>query len=137
MRLTLEKVVVSVTICSILLCAIAIAADSVVPEEATADYRTLLHKSQARRMGHVGARKTWLNLNRYYPGHRIPYQLLAEYVSECGHCQKYRLGLTDSIQPVHRSLQVDTRRQRIGMDALKITAAEIRTFTLLWLLQPS
>ena len=81
----------------------------------------LLLQVHGGRMGHNGARRTWLLLNKYFPGHRIPYRLVEDFVSSCAICQKCRLGLTDAIQPVVRHLKPPGRRSAIGADTLTVT----------------
>ena len=45
------------------------------------------------RMLHHGARKTWQLLNEKFPGHRIPFRVVKEFVKACPRCQKDRLLL--------------------------------------------
>jgi hypothetical protein len=49
------------------------------------------------RMPHAGARRTYLGLCKYYPGHSIPYRYVADFVATCPVCQKDRLGMADSL----------------------------------------
>lgn len=72
-------------------------------------------------MGHHGARKTWHLLNEHFPGHRLPYRVVADYVSSCAICQKDRLGMVDTIEPIVRHLKPDNRRSMVGVDTLKVT----------------
>jgi hypothetical protein len=73
------------------------------------------------RMGHHGARRTWRFLCELFPGHGMPYRLIEDMVSSCAICQKDRLGMTDSLQPIHRSLQPPYRRKMVGVDTLTVT----------------
>ena len=73
------------------------------------------------RMGHFGTRKTWKLLNELYPGHKIPYRKVDDFVSTCAICQKDRLGMTDSITPLVRVLKPEHKRSIVGIDTLTIT----------------
>lgn len=84
----------------------------------------LLSQVHGGRMGHHGARKTWKSLNEFFPGHRIPYRLVEEFVSSCAICQKDRLGMTDAIQPVYRTLQSGQKRRMVGVDTLTVTPTD-------------
>jgi len=72
-------------------------------------------------MGHHGSRRTWNQLNELYPGHRIPYLTVVEFVSSCAVCQKDRLGMSDALQPLYRTLKTDHKRKMVGMDTLTVT----------------
>ena len=54
---------------------------------------------------HHGTRRIWAYLNKYYPGHRIPYDAVQEFVQTCPICQKNRLALTaqNTLEPIIRS----------------------------------
>eukprot|EP01040_Poterioochromonas_malhamensis_P012520 gene12520-biopygen2685 len=78
-------------------------AEPTTPEE-------LLRRVHGGRMGHYGARRTWKLLGTFFPGHHIPYHVVEEFVATCPICQKSRLGMTDSIQPVVRHLKPEGRR---------------------------
>jgi hypothetical protein len=73
------------------------------------------------RNGHLGARLTYLTLNKVFPGHMIPYAVVREYVATCPICQKFRLGLTDNIVPIVRHLKPEHQRAVVGVDTLTIT----------------
>jgi hypothetical protein len=73
------------------------------------------------RMPHVGARRTYLELCKYYPGHSIPYRYVAEFVATCPICQKDRLGMSDSLKPVVRHLKPTHLRSTVGIDNLTIS----------------
>jgi hypothetical protein len=91
------------------------------PQEAI-DPDVLLSKVHGGRMGHHGARATWVELNRLYAGrHRIPYRVVQEFVAKCPVCQKDRLGMVDTLEPIILHLKPDHRRSKIGFDTLVIT----------------
>jgi hypothetical protein len=73
---------------------------------------------------HRGARLTYARLNANFPGHQIPYTFVADYVSECGICQKYRLGMTDTILPIIRHLKPPHERSCYYCDILTVTPAD-------------
>jgi hypothetical protein len=81
----------------------------------------LLDKVHGGRMGHHGARKTWTSLNELFPGHRIPFRVVQDYVSSCAVCQKDRLGLSDALQPAYRTLLNADKRRTVGVDTLTIS----------------
>ena len=85
---------------------------------------SILHQVHGGRMGHFGARKTWLLLNEFFSGHQIPYRFVEEFVASCPVCQKTRLGMTGSITPLVRHLKPDHRRSIVGVDTLTITPAD-------------
>ena len=76
------------------------------------------------RMLHYGARKTWLKLNEHFPGHKIPFRIIQEYVNACPRCQKDRLDMTQDIKPVTRTVLPEHHRTRLGIDSLAITPAD-------------
>ena len=75
-------------------------------------------------MGHNGARRTFLLLNKHFEGHRIPYAVVADFVASCTVCQKDRRGMTDSITPTVRHLKPAHARSRMGMDLLTVTPTD-------------
>ena len=84
----------------------------------------LLHKVHGGRNLHYGARRTWLLLNKQYPGHRIPYRYVQDFISSCAVCQKDRLGMTDGLEPVVRHIKPPHQRSRVGVDRLTVTPAD-------------
>jgi hypothetical protein len=54
---------------------------------------------------HWGIRRTWILLNKYFLGHRIPYQMVSDFVKECPTCQKNRLEMTEGINPLIKHLK--------------------------------
>ena len=67
---------------------------------------------------HCGYRETRANLNKFFPGHRIPYRLVIDAVSACPVCQKARRGMLemDTHQPQVKNLKPPHRRSRVGVD---------------------
>jgi hypothetical protein len=84
-------------------------------------YEQALSQIHGGRMGHLGTRGTWLALNKYFPGHRVPYKIVADFVATCNICQKLRLQMNDSIKPVVRHIKPLNRRAVIGVDTLTVT----------------
>jgi len=70
---------------------------------------------------HWGARRTWLALNKRFPGHRIPYRWIEEKVAECSVCQLYRRGFENYIEEIVTHLKPPHSRSRVGFDGLTIT----------------
>ena len=73
---------------------------------------------------HMGARRTWLEMNRVFPGHKVKYRKLAEMIMECPVCQKDRNEQTDKIEPSVRHIKPPHWRARVGVDNLKVTPAD-------------
>lgn len=73
------------------------------------------------KVGHMGERQTWTRLNNEFPGHGIPFQRVAEFVSACPCCNKTRLGMHGLLTPVIRTLKPPDKRTAIGIDAVEIT----------------
>ena len=84
----------------------------------------IISKVHGGRSAHHGIRRTWLQLNQHFPGHRIPLKTVAEFVERCPICQKNRLGMTDALEPIYRTLKPEHRRKRVGVDVLTITPAD-------------
>lgn len=84
----------------------------------------ILSRVHGKRMGHNGARRTWLLLNEHCPGHRIPYHFVEDFVSRCAVCQKDRLGMTNTLQPLYRTLKTVDKRKMVGVDTLTVTPAD-------------
>ena len=81
----------------------------------------MFHEVHGKTKMHFGARRTWIALNRRFPGHKIPYLWIADHVAACPICQKDRLLMSDYIEPVIRHLKPTHRRQRVGVDNLTVT----------------
>ena len=92
-----------------------------VVERAPVTPEELLRKVHGGRNLHYGARRTWLLLNKQFPGHRIPYRFVQDFISTCAVCQKDRLGMTDGLQPVVRHIKPPHQRSRVGVDRLTVT----------------
>lgn len=93
--------------------------ESLMKENLTVE--SILKQVHGGRMGHHGRRKTWLLLNDYFPGHKIPYSVVDEFVGSCAICQKDRLGMTDNIQGIIRHLKPSHIRSAVGVDTLTVT----------------
>jgi hypothetical protein len=94
------------------------------PSPLPAPPQSLLSQVHGGRMGHFGARKTWLLLNEHFPGHSIPYSFVADFVASCAVCQKDRLGMTATLVPFVRHLKPPERRSMVGVDTLTVTPAD-------------
>ena len=80
----------------------------------------MLSEVHGSRSGHHGIRRTWNLLNKYFPGHRVPYAVVAEFIWNCGICQKFRLGMNDRLDGIVRHLKVENSRSAVGVDALSL-----------------
>jgi hypothetical protein len=95
------------------------------------DPREVLSRVHGGRNGHLGARATYLKLNAEFPGHKIPYAVVAEYVATCGICQKDRLGMVDCIEPIVRHLKPAAIHSCVGIDTLTVTPPDKDGYTYL------
>jgi len=86
--------------------------------------QNLIAQVHGGRMGHHGARRTWNALNDLFPGHRIAYRLVEDFVSSCAVCQKDRLGMFDVLTPVYRTLMSPNKRRTVGVDTLTVTPTD-------------
>jgi hypothetical protein len=104
--------------------------DTDIADDVTVDLPTPVNVDDALksvhegRFLHPGVRRTWLNLNRLYPGHKVPYKVVADFVSSCAICQKTRLTMSDSLQPLVRHLKPPHPRTIIGVDTLTVTPTD-------------
>jgi phospholipid-translocating ATPase len=80
----------------------------------------MLKSCHGARAGHFGVRNTWKLLNKYFPGHGISHQQVCDFVSECGVCQKVRLGMQDALLPMVRHLKNEAPRKVVGADFLSL-----------------
>ena len=76
------------------------------------------------RMGHMGARRTWLALNKHFPGHGLSFSVVEDFVMSCPVCQKDRLRMANSIPPMYRTVKQEHMRRAIGVDNLDITPVD-------------
>ena len=75
-------------------------------------------------VGHMGVRKTFARINAKYPGHGIPYVVIAELVAKCMSCQKFHTDLNtklDLMIPEIKSLLKEDIRASIGLDVEEIS----------------
>lgn len=86
----------------------------------------LIRKVHGGRSGHHGARRTWHLLNEYFPGHRVRYIDIAEFVENCPVCQKSRIlgSEMDKLQPVIRHLKVPHAHHTFAIDVLSVTPVD-------------
>ena len=92
--------------------------ESAEEERTPADAFAEVHNA---RMGHTGARRTYALLNQHFPGHRIPFRVVQEYVNSCGICQKWRLGHQDTLKPLVRVIKPEHFRTALGADTLTVS----------------
>ena len=72
---------------------------------------------------HCSARVTRHNLKELFPGHRIHYNLVRDYVEECPVCQKNSRGMapTDVLRPVIYNLKPSHHRSVVGVDTFLVS----------------
>ena len=72
---------------------------------------------------HCSARVTRHNLNELYPGHRIHYNLVRNFVEECAICQKNTRGMApaDVLRPVIYNLKPPHHRSVVGVDTFLVS----------------
>lgn len=103
------------------------AAETVIAANASDEYRTpkeLFDAVHGGRMSHFGARRTWIALCKYFPGHGVPFRVIEEMVADCAVCQKDRLGMATSLKPIYRTLKSENKRKQVGVDGLRVTPAD-------------
>ena len=77
----------------------------------------------ARSMHH-GARRTYRRIKQFFPGSKIPFRAVQEFVANCPRCQANPERWTADINPIVRTLVPKDFRTRIGIDTLKISPAD-------------
>jgi hypothetical protein len=87
-----------------------------------------LEKAHGGSQFHRGATVTYNNLNRMFPGHGIPFAVVADYVRNCAICAKVRLGLAITHVPIPRHLQVPFDTRAVGWDNITMTPADDEGF---------
>ena len=65
----------------------------------TADPTFMCQHAHDARMGHPGSRRTWANLAKLFPGHRLQFKFVDNFVASCPFCQKIRLGMKTTSTP--------------------------------------
>lgn len=80
----------------------------------------VLGQVHGKRSGHHGVRRTWKLLNKHFPGHRIPYKIVEDFIWNCAICQKFRLGMNDQLESIVRHLVVPNARSTVGVDYLSL-----------------
>ena len=82
----------------------------------------LLQASHNARVGHKGARSTYVYLCEHFPGHKIPFKVVYDFVSTCATCLKDRLGYTSEVSETIKTFsEGDYPRRMISMDLVGIT----------------
>ena len=61
-----------------------------------------------------GARRTLLLRIKQYPGHRVPYRIVHEFINACAICLKDRFRITDTMERV-------IQRSKVSVDGLTVT----------------
>jgi hypothetical protein len=85
------------------------------------DYIRFVHNSHAM---HYGARRTYQNLKHFFPGSRIPFHRVQQFVKDCPRCQANAHKWVKDIKPIRRVLIPKDFRTRIGIDHLDITPTD-------------
>ena len=94
---------------------------SAVEKHSVPTVHDILTQCHGGRSGHFGERRTWEILNKFFPGHKIPYRLIRDFIDRCVTCQKDRLAMTTEIQPIVRHLKPEHLRSVVGIDTLAVT----------------
>ena len=84
-------------------------------------YLSQCHGGAGGRKLHHGIRRTYALLCKEFPGHKIPYNTVVEFVMTCPTCQKLRIGMVDQIKPLIKHLKPEHHRKAIGFDTLTVT----------------
>ena len=88
------------------------------------EFDSILDTIHNARQGHWGQRSMMKALDDKYPGHRVPWKAVADYLSRCVVCQKLRQDMIDSLKPTIRHLKPPHQRFAIGIDLLTITPTD-------------
>eukprot|EP01034_Spumella_vulgaris_P022119 gene22119-28222_t len=72
------------------------------------------------RAGHLGVKRTWIMLNKLFPGHSISMETVKDFCLECPVCQKDRHLQSASIPAVAKTLRAAHHRSSLGIDTLKV-----------------
>ena len=88
------------------------------------DVNDYLRDCHGGRKFHSGVWRTWITLNKTYPGHRINIEQVRNFVNECPICQKNSSAMNDYVEPIRKHLKVDHPRKRLGYDTLSVTPDE-------------
>ena len=83
---------------------------------------------------HFGARRTWLALGKRFPGHKIPFRWVAEWISKCPVCQKDRLGMENYLEPIYRHIKQERSRKAVELIVLLLLLPMPRVIHVLFLL---
>ena len=81
-------------------------------------YIRFVHNAGAQ---HFAARRTYRRLKHFFPGSKIPYRTVVDFVANCPRCQANPEQWTRDINPIVRTLIPKDFRTRIGIDTMKIT----------------
>ena len=84
--------------------------------------KDMLAEVHGRRTGHFGVRRTYELLNKLYPGHGIPIQLVTEYRANCPVCQKNDDFYVTKYYSKPRTLKTTGPRKVVGIDHLTLPA---------------
>lgn len=87
-------------------------------------WNQILSEVHGGRVGHHGARRTHLLIRQLFPGANIPHKFVEDYVGSCAVCQKTRLGMSDALQPIYRTLKSENKRKAVGVDTLTVTPVD-------------
>jgi hypothetical protein len=92
------------------------------PEDGTPEF--FLKQCHGQLNLHFGVRKTYQRLNMLFPGHKISYEVVADFVARCPTCQKTRLGMVDGIKATPRNLKVESFHSRVCVDHLGVSPTD-------------
>ena len=76
------------------------------------------------RMGHHGAKRTWLKLSKVFPGHTLTTEIIQDFIDRCPICQKLGYDMSTSLQAPIRALNLDNCRHFVGFDTLTVTPVD-------------
>lgn len=88
------------------------------------NFESVMRQVHGRRVGHLGAKRTWFLMNKMFPGHGFPMAWIRDYVAECPVCQKDRLARVASIPSITKTLHVNHHRSTVGVDTFELPVAE-------------
>jgi len=91
------------------------------PEGGLLSDEDMLRNVHGGRRAHMGAARTWQRLRDEFPGHKVPYAFVEEFVATCPTCQKHRLDRGKAyLKPQVRHLPADHPHKSLGIDTLEM-----------------
>ena len=89
---------------------------------ATSDPTFMCHQAHDGRVGPPGSRRTWANLSKLFPGHRLQFKFVDNFVASCPF--QLRLSMTNNFRSLVLNNKVASTNHTIGIDTVTIIPAD-------------